>query len=362
MKKFRLAFFVLLFLKTSLHVFSQIIVVNTFNTVVLRYEDTWKASVTNLSGAGFAHAELEITKNNQIHLKASSEKFMLQKGANNIDFNSLKIEQIQFSDNNVLWNQFLTFGQFEICLRVYLNESLEKGEGCVPIAILPVSPPTIIAPENEIEICDNQIFSWAPPVPLNIFKNLCYELRIVPVYENQSGYEAMSRNTPVLNEPCLTSLSYIFHVGDLPLEDGKSYAWQVTGKDNGVEVGKSEVQTIKMCNHIKKPKKILVPDYYYKLRKTEDGNFGTAKGCLGFTCEEEQLDSNMNFKVYNNQGVQLTCLDKIKIKKVGEENYFIMILANCNEISTKQTYRLEVLSPTNKKYILYFKYSEPESN
>lgn len=361
MKNIKSTILIFTMLFASKIVDAQILVVNTFMPKMARYEDTWKASITNTHGAGFAYAELEITKNNSPYLKAVTEKFPLSNGITNLNFGMIKIENMILNSENVLWNQFLTFGVYEVCLRIYNGEQNENGEGCINVEILPVSPPVIISPTDESEICDNAIFTWAPPVPMNIFKNICYQLKIVPVYKGQSGYEAMSRNNPILNERCLTALSYIYNVSNLPLEDGLEYAWQVTSVDEGVEIGKSEVQTVKMCTHKEKPKEILIPDYYYKLRKTEDGNFGTAKGCLGFTCEDEPLDSNMKFKIFNNKGKELNCNDKLKLNVVGDGAYFILELISCNEFKVGQTYRLEVVAPSYKKYFIYFKYLEAET-
>lgn len=340
---------------------SQLVIVNTFSHQAARYEDTWKAIVTNPTSSQIAYAELEISKNNQQHLKAVTEKFTLTGGINNLDFSLIRIEQIIFNTQNVLWNQFLTFGEYEVCIRIYTVEQNSSGEGCTSLAILPFSPPVIISPSNEAEVGFNPVFSWSPPIPMNIFRNICYSLKIVPVYDGQSGYEAMSRNNAILNEPCISSLSYIYNMSNLPLEEGVEYAWQITATDEGTEVGKSEVQTVKVNTSKEKPKEILIPDYYYKLRKTEDGNFGTAKGCLGFTCEDEKLDSTMKFNIYDNRGKVLSCQDNIKLKKMGDENYFILQLASCNEFSVKQTYKLEVISRSNKKYLLFFKYAEPET-
>jgi len=340
--------------------FSQIMITNTFSNQGVRYEDGWKATIANPYSSQTVYAELEITKNNLPHIKAVSEKFNLVNGISFLDFTKIKISQIAYNNQNVLWNQFFTFGHYEICLHIYAVEHGVQGEACAPIEIMPVSPPVIISPENDAEVGFNPVFSWAPPVPMNIFKSICYELKIVPVYAGQSGYEAMSRNNPVLKEPCLSSLSFIYNISNLPLEDGVQYAWQITAIDEGTEVGKSEVQTIKVATSKEKPKEILIPKYYYKLRKTEDGNFGTAKGCLGFTCEEEKLDSAMKFSIYDNKSKRISCDDKLKIKKVGDENYFILELANCNEFKSGQSYRLEVISPTNRTYSISFKYTEPE--
>ncbi len=359
MKKCNYSIIIISLLLVSKLAMSQIVVINSFSNQNIRYEDTWKASITNPFSIQEAYAELEITKNNQPLLNAITQRFDLIAGTSTLDFTKIKIEQIIYNTQNIQWNQFLTFGQYEVCLHIYTIEQQGHGVGCVPIDIIPFSPPVIISPNDEAEVGFNPIFSWSPPVPLNIFKNICYGLKIVPVYQGQSGYEAMSRNNPVLNEPCIASLSFIYNMTNLPLEDGVEYAWQITAKDENIEVGKSEVQTIKVNTNKEKPKEILIPDYYYKLRKTEDGNFGTAKGCLGFTCEEEKLDSNMKFKIYDNKSKEVAGIDKIKLKKVGDENYFILELASSVEFKVKETYHLEVWSPANKKYLLFFKYAEP---
>ena len=146
MKNIKSTILIFTMLFASKIVDAQILVVNTFMPKMARYEDTWKASITNTHGAGFA----------------------------NLNFGMIKIENMILNSENVLWNQFLTFGVYEVCLRIYNGEQNENGEGCINVEILPVSPPVIISPTDESEICDNAIFTWAPPVPMNIFKNICY--------------------------------------------------------------------------------------------------------------------------------------------------------------------------------------------
>lgn len=349
----------LLFLGTVAQ--GQFTLVNTFSPGNVRYEDCWSIQITNPGIKQSVYAELEISKNSKPHLKAVSTAFFIEKGSTQLNFSNLSIEQIIVNTDNILWNQFLTFGEYMICIHIYSYEQGGSGEVCMPLSVLPVSPPQVISPEDGAEVEMYPLFSWIPPVPMNIYKNLGYALKIVPVYTGQLGYEAMSRNTPVLFEPMINALSFMYNVYNQPLNETQQYAWQITAIDNGAEVGKSDVRTFTTKPQGQKPQILLIPEYYYKLRKTDDGNFGTAKGCLGFTCEEERLDSNMQFTLYNAQHLPLTCNDNIALKRIGDENYFILELANCSLFKAAETYRLEVMAPSKNKYVLYFKYFEPET-
>ncbi len=115
-------------------------------------------------------------------------------------------------------------------------------------------PPFLITPAENVTISPQfPIFSWTPVAGLTGGSSVDYELLIVEVWPNQSPQQAVLGNPPqlkiVLNEQSV----FTYGQDQLPFQDGKQYAWQVTAREqtNNAPIlneGRSEIFTFRVSD------------------------------------------------------------------------------------------------------------------
>lgn len=133
-------------------------------------------------------------------------------------------------------NTYLPLGSYIACYTIargYGEQGQKLAEECVRININPLSPPLLNSPLNKAVInVKYPQFTWVPPAPLDMFDNLNYDVSVAEVLEGQSPAEAILYNTPVYNKGYLTTTYDNFPSTFSRLQAGKTYAWQVTAKNN----------------------------------------------------------------------------------------------------------------------------------
>lgn len=88
-------------------------------------------------------------------------------------------------------------------------------------------PPVLISPADQSIISPNfPLFSWTATGGLPSGSLVEYQLTIVELFEGQSPGVAITSNLPVLDQVMSNPL-FIYGADQLPLEPGKTYAWQV---------------------------------------------------------------------------------------------------------------------------------------
>lgn len=145
-------------------------------------------------------------------------------------------------------------GQYQICIRVRTEDgqylSAEEPSGCGYFNLNAAEPPQLITPFCGDEITtgnNNIVFSWTPPTGV-IPASVEYTLKIIELLPNQDPNQAfLSSTVPAFYEKTVfTQTSLIYGPTDPPLEEGKSYAWQVIAREAETNTpfindGKSEV-------------------------------------------------------------------------------------------------------------------------
>lgn len=92
-------------------------------------------------------------------------------------------------------------------------------------------PPVLITPGNDDVVSPlNPVFTWSAVVGLTEASALEYELLIVELYPNQTPQQAIVGNPPRLRTTTHQT-TFTYGPDQLPLEEGKRYAWQVTARD-----------------------------------------------------------------------------------------------------------------------------------
>ena len=190
-----------------------------------------------------------VSDNRQV-LKALSAPILLSRGVKQVSQADLSPIQYTFSSSSFLSLQdpagFLPAGAYRVCIILYKSvEGLEAiAEDCIPLEVQPLSPPQLIIPaDSSIINTSYPHFSWIPPTPQQMFTNLRYDLIVVEIFQGQSAYDAIKKNTPVYSVTGTQHPIDIYPQSNKSLDTGKVYAWKVVSKNDLAPVSESDVWT-----------------------------------------------------------------------------------------------------------------------
>lgn len=145
-------------------------------------------------------------------------------------------------------------GVYRLCVEAYDYNGpqllSQPGGGCFSFALYYANPPIITQPVNGTEVSayqTNPVFTWTPPLGNLAGALIAYDLLVTPVFPGQNPNDAIiaartyQRAQPVLLKEGLLTNVYVRQVFDLPFEQGKQYAMQVTARDRNSIVGISNL-------------------------------------------------------------------------------------------------------------------------
>ena len=143
-------------------------------------------------------------------------------------------------------------GEYDACITLKdLNGTILKSNLCVQFNIVYPSPPSLFYPTDGDQLTSNYpVFTWTP-VQVPPEYQLRYILKIAEILPGQTSNQALLANTVQYEDDNLLTTNMQYPVSALPLEPGKTYAWQVQAVDqNGFppsdNEGKSEIWTFVM--------------------------------------------------------------------------------------------------------------------
>jgi hypothetical protein len=250
-------------------------------------DDIWRISLIS-PGAQSQQVRVEATiedAQHQMILTAQSPVFVLRQGANRPSF-SATTAGVQYG-NQVAGSTLrstgrLPYGNYIICYRV-INATTNAllGEFCQEETIKPFSPPELISPfDRETVSTTYPLLTWKPPFPPGSVP-VEYALVLVELKKGQSNLEALEKNAPMLSRRGLFTTTMPYPADAPKLEEGKSYAWQVSAKAGAFELGVTEIWSFKV-----EKAALLVPinSYigYRELNLAPTGSFNVAKRKVKF--------------------------------------------------------------------------------
>jgi hypothetical protein len=179
-------------------------------------------------------------------MTAVSTSFLLKKGANALNINTLSPIQYSYTglqpDNSL--GGLLPVGSYIACYSfIYQHgESRDQAsQDCIPFDVEALSPPMLIYPaDSSVHTVAPSQFTWVPPAPLVLFQSLRYEYIVVEVKPGQLAAEAIQENMPLYNTGSLRQNVLNYSSAAPALEKEKWYAWQVVARDGEHYAGKSE--------------------------------------------------------------------------------------------------------------------------
>jgi hypothetical protein len=189
-----------------------------------------------------------------------------------------------------------------------------------------------------------------PPAPLQSFKSLSYEMKVVALQPGQNSSEAIQKNFPFAVKSNIRE-TFLNYPSSLPAFDTLSYyAWQVTAFDiNGYSV-KSEIWVFSLEKNQHTGLKITTA--YIKLKKGEDGSMFISNGKIKFMYENLLQDNECSYQLVNIAGSAERVVKKGKINVSQGENFIMLDLAEKRFWKENEVYRFELQNSKGEKWKL----------
>ena len=295
----------------------------------------------------------------------STAPFTLLPGMNNINRNAVSGSTIRFSENNVarLLRQSGVFpeGEYEYCFQVYRQDKTSRGEllgeQCFDYLVEPLTPLFLIEPYHKEKICDKRpSFTWQPSLPA--IPGSQYRLTLAEMKSGQVASEALVYNLPLINQSNILSPMLIFPPSAKELEEGKTYAWQVTVYKEGMILNRSEIWEFSIkCNDTPK----VEPENGFRdIEDLTKGNYYIANGKIKFAVYNAYEETNLQYSLFclNKPDQAFKHLPKVKLKR-GNNNIVIDLTDNESFIDGYH-YILTVRLPNNLEKKLRFTYKSAQ--
>ena len=141
-------------------------------------------------------------------------------------------------------------GDYRACVQLLdlFDRPLLTGPVCADFSIVYPDPPNLILPINGDTLrTQYPQFVWTPlQVPVRYQLN--YDLRIVELLPGQVPSQALAANVPQYENSQLVTPNLQYPIDALPLQLGKTYAWQVQSLDQfglppATNQGRSQIWT-----------------------------------------------------------------------------------------------------------------------
>lgn len=215
----------------------------------LRLTDLWNVTLNNTTQTTYqVYLKGNVDEQTDGNIVSSqSQAFSLPPGVKQCTPNNISSQSTTWGGNNTYKNAILQTGQspagtYDICIRVFdAATNTEIGSDCIDgHSVNPLTPPSLEFPGNSEITSPNPQFVWTPPTPVPSGQTLTYKIKIVQIIGNQTPEAAILQNA-VFTQANINITTLTYPISATTLQDGKSYAWQITAFLNNVESGASEV-------------------------------------------------------------------------------------------------------------------------
>jgi len=336
---------------------------------VMKKNQLWNMSLINVSNnAQYVYVGLTLynTLDNQPVFTAKTGIINLAKGTKQLNYNTVSPIIYNYISSSFDLDRdndgFLPVGVYKACYVLYngprnivadgvTKENTILAEDCNELEVQPLSPPLLSSPSDKdtMSIDIKPQFTWTPPTPMNMFRNLVYDVAVVEVMDGQTPVEAIQQNLPIYNIGSYRNLTNLLP-SSTKLTVNKQYAWQVAARDANNYSSKSEVWTFYLTE---KKKEILKPvDGNYLLLKTKGESSGVHTiigGIIGIKYYSFEREHLSKIRVIAPDG---TVLKEMQEKIIyGDNFYAYQVDKFCKK---NLIYSIEITDGENIKYTTSF--------
>ena len=132
-------------------------------------------------------------------------------------------------------------GAIQLCARVLDLSGTQLTQTCTVVTVALPDAPQLVYPPSRGAVTEVQpVFQWTPVVvPPEV--GVTYRVRIAEVRPQQTPKTALAANIPLFDQQVGNVPMLTYPLNALPLESGKTYAWQVQALDqNGLPIARNE--------------------------------------------------------------------------------------------------------------------------
>jgi hypothetical protein len=255
-------------------------------------------------------------------------------------------------------------GTIEYCVRVtptaVSGELMTEGtvEECIYTREEDLFLINLIEPEDDAKIYErNPMLSWVVNYPFA--SQLTYRVRVAEIKQNQNTVNAISRNNPVFDQRNVMQTSIVYPVYAKPLVTFQPYAWVVDAYYKGMLLGGAEPWKFTIIED-SVLKSIPRNNSYIDIDKESGQANVYAVGVLKlkYVLEERRRDS-LSLQLLNSRQQEVRIKDQNLVAQYGD-NRFDLVFSDDNKLRHLETYSLVITSETGRKYVLSFRYVNPD--
>jgi len=320
--------------------------------------------IVNPSGRKTASLVLTVSeRRNGTVVVIKTGQFTLAPGTNFLPAAAVRSASIQYNNNPIAviirHDHNFPQGDYEYCFTLnFPGSALDApSEQCFDYGLVPFAEMHLIEPYNRDTLCDKRpMLSWQPLIPT--LASSSYQLVLSEIKPGQNAIEALNYNLPILNQSHLISPVLPYPAIANQLEEGKSYAWQVTAYQDQTILNRSEVWEFRVQCQEKKKETILADDGYRDIEDLLKGNYYVAVELLKFTVLNPYKPGNFKYTIesLNNPGKKIKNLPQVRLST--GQNKIRIDLANTDAFTDGNTYLLTVWLPDGTSKNLRFIYKD----
>jgi len=216
---------------------------------------------------------------------------------------------------------------------------------------------SLVEPENNAKLHENfPVLSWMVNYPFA--SALTYKLRVAEVKEGQNNTAAVNRNNPIYQESNLMQTTQVYPVYAKQLEKFVPYAWTVDAYYKGILLGGAESWRFTIVDDSLMagvPREVS----YLDIRKETGITQAFAIGKLKIKYVLEDLKKDSLVLTLSTEGKSVKMEKNFLAAQLGDNRYEIDFQHRV-PLRHMKMYTLEMISQTGKKYIIQFKYINPD--
>jgi hypothetical protein len=319
--------------------------------------------ILNLNGGANGYVTITVNEKNSGNvLKIRTANFNLAQGVNSIPRGAVKFSDIQFPNSplSVIIRHDNNFpaGDYEYCFTLNLtgNNVSMPEEQCYNYELLPIAEMHLIEPFDRDTLCNKRpTLSWQPLIPG--IPGSSYQLVLSEIKKGQNAVEALNYNLPVVNQNHIGGPILPYPSIARELEEGKTYAWQVSAYKNQTVLVRSEVWTFTAhCEETKKPPVALGDDGYREIEDLLKGNYYIAFGQIKFSVINPYQKQDFSYRIesLNDPGKKISNLPKIKL--LPGKNKIMIDLTDNDAFKDGESYIIRLTLPDGSGKQLRFIY------
>jgi hypothetical protein len=360
-------------MKKALFLFLMVCSVPAFGQVTFQFipeisgrsvDGLLNCNIVNPGGIRAASLRVTVTeRKNGMVLTLQTAPFTLAPGTSRIPAPAIRGTRIQYSGNpiSVIIRHDHNFpeGDYEYCFTLDFPATATDApaEQCFQYGLVPFAQMHLIEPYDRDTICDKRpILSWQPLLPTPA--GAAYQVVLSEIKPGQNAIEALNYNLPVINQSRLLSPILPYPAILNQLEEGKSYAWQVTAYQDQIILNRSEVWEFRVQCREQKKDTVLADDGYRDIGDLLKGNYYVAVELLKFAVFNPYKPGTFKYTIesLSNPGKKIKNLPRVRLET--GQNKIRVDLANTDSFTDGNTYLLTVWLPDGSTKNLRFIYKD----